>query len=50
MSLAQRQDQHSSDIKTLAKVEVLPILIVLLKNKAEADASFETRSPKIKIL
>ncbi|MPW84346.1 YadA-like family protein, partial [Moraxella catarrhalis] len=39
--LAQQQDQHSSDIKTLAKVSAANTDRIA-KNKAEADASFET--------
>ena len=39
--LAQQQDQHSSDIKTLAKVSTANTDRIA-KNKAEADASFET--------
>ena len=39
--LAQQQDQHSSDIKTLAKASAANTDRIA-KNKAEADASFET--------
>ena len=39
--LAQQQDRHSSDIKTLAKVSAANTDRIA-KNKAEADASFET--------
>ncbi|MPX87462.1 YadA-like family protein, partial [Moraxella catarrhalis] len=39
--LAQQQDQHSSDIKTLAKASAANTDRIA-KNKADADASFET--------